>query len=197
MSRASYKRNRELGITGPETGTCFPAALDQLTLYRGVQPETYYHYEEIVDIALSYRGQQRRERNPLYKYLYGQIAVELGATYDDYKFRRLRTRRGFVNSVARMIEDGDRVAIDILTDDCKRGRDGYCHTVGLVPVYEDDPEIVRLVSSWVPDDLRGEVSLAELFKHLHQPIAADRPSESYAFNGANVISLPPQRIGND
>jgi len=197
MSRASYKRNRELGITGPESGTCFPAAFDQLTLYRGIQPETYYHYEDIVDIALGYQGKQKRERNPLYKYLYGQIAVELGATYDDYKFRRLRTRRGFVNSVARMIEDGERVTVDILTDYCKRGLDGYCHTVGLVPVYEGDPELVRLVSTWVPDHLRGEVSLAELFKNLHQPIAADRHSESYPFNDSNVTSLPPQRVSQE
>jgi hypothetical protein len=193
MSITSYKRNVALGVTGPEIGTCLPSALDQLTKYRGVKTETYRLYPDIVDAALAYNGHDKRDRNPLYRYIYARIATELGADYDDCLFLRLRTRRGFVNSIGRLVEQGWRVSVDVVTEECIPNPDGFVHSVGLKPAPGGQSDGVKLVSNWVPDHMQGELSLGELFGYVYQPYACERASARFPFNDAHLIALPPQR----
>jgi len=142
----------------------------------------------MVTKAMAYRGQEKRLRNPLYRYLFERIIEELGSSYDEAIFKRYKTRRGFTHGVTRLLEDGCRVSIDIVTEGCKATADGEVHTVGLKPLKPGEANGIVLVSTWVPPELQGIITLEALYSHVAQTNEPSR--QNFAFNDANVLALP-------
>jgi hypothetical protein len=188
MSIPSYRRNVWRGVTGQDTDTCFPAALEQISPYCHLSPDTYIAYERFM------RGWSRLKKkdpwavNPRYKDLIGQMALELGgADFDEVEFERAETYREFSTMVRKLLRHEYRVAIDIHLD-------GYghdtAHPVGLIPF--DDGESFKLVSTWVPSFLHGAVSLRDVFENID--FHPEPYRQRFPFNDSNITALPPLEV---
>ncbi len=188
MSIASYRRNRAAGVTGRWTGTCFPASLEQISPRNSLEPDTYVRYTEVLDYIETLQGQEKRQANPFYKILYEELIEELGSTYDQVVFARLKSPCSFRSGVRRLLQEGCRVTVDLMSEGCiAKVGDAVVHSVGLRAV--EGTDAVSLVSTWVPPELRGQISLDELFPHVAQ---INEPTRTrYAFNDCNVFAMPP------
>lgn len=190
MSAASYKRNRQLGVTGRYTPTCFPAAFDQISPRHEIRPQTYRKYHRGANRFDRLTGQERRQRNPLLCDMFGAIAMDLGdLALSDFVFSRTRSLSEFTETVKKLIDQDYRVVVDVSTEGNERirGGNGYVHSIGLKPT--TDEETFYLRSTWVPTEFGNEITLEELYAHLAQP--TDRPGIKYPFNDANISALPP------
>ena len=188
MSVSSYRRNVANGHTGPTTSTCFPAALEQLSPRHAFSGDVYQRYRDTVDIVCSLEGQGLRKVNPMLKDLYGYLATELGYAYGDIAFERLRTIEEFRERVCDLLASSSRVVVDIMTEGCHGGAQGYVHSVGISVVGSLCDQMVRLRSTWLPSELAGVIPLDSVFPHLAQ--LKDPPRQRYEFNDANLAALP-------
>ncbi len=190
MSIPSYRRNVWRGVTGQDTDTCFPAALEQVSPYCHLSPETYVAYERFVHGWNRLKKNNPRAINPRYKDLIGQIAWELGGiVFDDIEFERANTYREFSTIVRRLLRHEYRVTVDIHLDEF--GKD-TAHPVGLIPL--DDGESLKLVSTWVPSFLHGVVSLRDVFENID--FHAEPYRQRFPFNNANITGLPPYDLAD-
>jgi len=190
MSMSSYRRNRRTGLTSKWTPTCFPAALEQISPKHSLSPASYVGYLEFLETIESLKGQEKRRRNPLFKALLVELAEELGSSYDEIIFERYNTARAFRTGVRGLLRNSCRVAVDIITEGCEERRNGFVHSVGLLPIpgYGYDTDYVRLISNWVPLELQGPVDLDELYPHVaHIP---EPYRVRFPFNDCNVVAIP-------
>lgn len=184
MSMSSYRRNARLGVTGPKTNTCFPAAFDKISPYYGIAAETYRGYKKFMRQYDLLEGQERRKINPTYKEFIDRFAWELGGyTYNDVIFERAETYREFSNTVRKLMRHEYRVAVDVLID----GYEDMLHPVGLIPL--NDEKSYRAVSNWIPPCLYGAIALHEVWETTGIPNEPYRMR--YPFNNSNITALPP------
>lgn len=186
MSIPSYRRNVWLWVTGQDTDTCFPAALEQISPYCHLSPDTYKTYERFIHGWARLKKKDPWAVNPRYKDLIGQIAWELGGVdFDEVEFERANTYREFSIIVRKLLRHDYRVAIDLHLDEY-----GYdiAHPVGLIPL--EDGESFKVVSNWVPSFLRGAVTLREVFENIDFQPALYR--QRFPFNDSNITALPPK-----
>lgn len=183
MSIASYRRNVRLGVTGRDTETCCPAALEQVSPRHGFEPEIYTKYLEFVNWYDALEGQDRRQRNPAYKRMISEMAWQLGEVeYDDIEFYRAETYREFSNIVRTLMRHEYRVVVDTIAE----GFEDDCHAIGLQPL---DESLYRARSTWVPPQLHGAITLRAVFGEIY--MHKDPPRLRYTFNDANITALPP------
>lgn len=184
MSIPSYRRNVGRGVTGHNTNTCFPAALEQVSPYCHLEPSTYRKYARFMGAWQRLKDTDPWSVNPIYKDLIGQMALELGGfEFDDVYFERVDSYREFSTEIRKLMRHEYRVAVDIQLE----GYGDLAHPVGLIPL--GDEESYRLVSTWVPYTLRGEVGLRDIFEHLD--FVKDPPRQRFPFNNTNITALPP------
>lgn len=188
MSVSSYRLNVAKGVTGASTYTCFPAALEQVSPSHRFDPEVYLRYKDTIDLVESFEGQDLRKKNPILRDLYADLAERLGCHYGDILFERLRSIGEFSERVIELLDSSHRVVVDIMTEGCHGGSNGFVHSVGISPVGDICNGLVRLRSTWVPKQLSGVVGLESVYPHLSQ--LNDPPRKRFEFNDANMSAFP-------
>jgi hypothetical protein len=184
MSISSYRKNVAKGVTGKYSDTCFPAAFEQISPYNRFEPQIYKKYCRFVSWYGRQEGQDKRQRNPVYKDMLAEIAWNLGEVdFDNIEFERAETYRNLSRIVRKLVRHDYRVAIDITTPNCEATE---CHAIGLVAVGD---EYYTARSTWIPRGLYGYFGLRDLFEIIEVP--NDPPRLRYPFNDANITALPP------
>ncbi len=184
MSMASYRRNVSLGVTGQVTDTCYPAALEQISPYNRLNPDTYKKYEKFVRAWDKLKKKNPHAINPTFKDLISEVAWELGEIeFGDIYFDRVNTYREFSTTVRKLLRREYRITVDIHLDEFDKDTD---HPVGLIPLSDD---AFKLVSTWVPHFLYGQVSLRDIFEYT--AFSKEPYRQRYPFNDANITALPP------
>ena len=185
MSLSSYRRNVRRGVTGADKPTCYPSSLEKISPRHKLSPETYIEYQRFIRRWETLQGHEKRQINPTYKKLIGQMAWELGEVeFDQVVFERADTYRAFSSVVRTLLRHEYRVSVDIQV--AGYGKD-FSHPVGLIPV--DDDGGLRVVSNWIPRDLHGVITLREIYETVDH--CNDPPRILYPFNDANITALPP------
>lgn len=187
MSIASYRRNVALGVTGRYFETCFPSAFEKISPDHQLTPEIYRLYPDFLARYNTTDAVGRYYMSEEYETFFNRMAGQLGGlSCEQAVFFRPKTAVGFAARINCLLAKGYRVVLDV---DAENGS----HAVGLVPGTEFG--FVRLRSNWVPDELRGQQFVPDLFDHLAEPEYSEMPPEvqvkDWAFNNSNVTALPP------
>jgi hypothetical protein len=184
MSVASYERNVAKNVTGPEFPTCFPSALEQLAPRHGYHPDVYRDYTDYIETIADMPGRKMVTVCPETKAVYNHLLGSLGGlTFDDAEFRHARTPLAWMRIVKAMHRQGMAVVADV------HYQNRYvAHSVGIVPV--EGKDMVELVSTHIPKDLRGVVPLQRVAQKM--TVIADHNEflPEYPFNDANIVGVP-------
>lgn len=183
MSIASYRRNVSKRVTGHNSPTCFPAALEQISPNHSYHPGIYRDYTSFIDWFSTLSLIERDKRIGDYEEAVSQIVKPLGGfACEDVLFSRATTTTGFLRVIRPLLSEGFRVVVDI-----SRAR-GTTHAVGLLPVGRE-MDHVTLVSTHIPKCLGGIVDLRQIADHLAVPEETYMPG--HPLNNANITALPP------
>jgi hypothetical protein len=187
MSIRSYKRNRALGVTGANTPTCFPSALEQVARHGSFDPDAYEYYTQYINEIDELTGQGKRKMNPWFKEVCDALAANLmGFTFEDFWFYRAHTAEDFTDTVRTTLDEGYGVVIDLAWEADPAFDGEIMHSVGLHAIKGTPDFLLR--SNWVPVHLQGPISLEALFPHIAQ--SKYPPRETYPFNDTNITALP-------
>ncbi len=151
MTLESFRQKVKGGITGQDSPTCFPAAVDAISNRHSLSGETYDHY------AAEYFEQQvhgestRRTRTEIRR----MLEEAGGSSEKGISEKRVRTPEQLEQELTKAQQGGRRVIA--LTDDN--------HVVGLRPVRDG----WRMVGTHTPVESDKPLRPKELFPHLHQP----------------------------
>lgn len=174
MSKSNYRRCVGLGVTGKNTSTCFPASVDKILPQCKVDAEYYRHY----DLAMQrYEKLPSRRQNPALKELYSDLRECIGS--DELIFRRVEVLEELRDVVRAALRDRIGITVDTTFGD-------ETHSLGLEVINRKLGHFV-LVSTHVPHQLRGIVTLGYLFPHISQPEEPHRVR--YPFTDANVTLI--------
>lgn len=181
MSIASYNRNRKKRVTGPNTYTCYPAALEQVSPHNGLPPKAYKEYESFYKWYSSLSLDGRIDAVEDFESIVGNFAYHLGrVAFEDVVFKRVNTALSLKRVVNKLIGDDYRVVLEV-----DFGRD--VHAVGLLPLPETG--YYSLVSTYLPKTLQGIVTLDHIAKRIHRD--PDPYISGHPINNANITALPP------
>lgn len=187
MSIASYRRNVELGVTGPDTMTCWSASLEQLFPRGELAPEQHIEYQEM---AVEYNQMSPIEQYiaiPRFEQLFNRFAGKLGRlSIENCIFRQPQNAQTFARFLNFYVVRGFRVLLELDLGD-------QWHAVGVKPTpYHGE---YKLVSTWLTDDLIGIVTPRQLFPLLVPTNEFDVPSKYWRdespFDSSNVLAMPP------
>lgn len=174
MSKSNYRRCVGLGVTGRNTSTCFPAAVDKIFPHKRVDADYYKHYDNFM---LQYDKLPSRQKNPALKKLYSELRDCIDA--DEFTYERVTTLDELRDVVRYAMREKLGVVIDI-----EHGTDA--HSLSLEVVSRKLGHFV-LNSTHVPYKLQGIVTLGYLFPLIVQP--KDPHSVRYPFSNANVTLI--------
>lgn len=176
MSKTNYRRCVGLGVTGRNTETCFPAAIDQLMSNCRVSPDYYEWYSRAMKLVFALN---KREVNPFLKDLYSDLEDEIDGELRYEVADSPQNLRKFARAALRA---GGAIVVDLAHVESKN----VTHAVGLEPV---DPQCAkyRLRSTNIPYPLRGVVSNERIFSFMHKPRGAQ--GLWYPFDNANVTLI--------
>lgn len=186
MSIASYNRNVERGVAGPDLPVCFPASLEQISPNHSYRPNTYTDYLDFLEYydPLPKNAKESKEIIEEYEKIVEKIIRPLGKyALDNLIYRHINTEQGFLANVNKLHEDNYRVTVDIKYGNADIAN--QVHTLGLIPI---EKNYVTLVSTHVPVNLRGVISLRQLAGRL--AIITDSRSRSHPLTTANLIAIP-------
>ena len=151
MTLESFRQKVKKGVTGQDSPTCLPAAVDAVSDRYSLSGETYDHY------AAEYFEQQvhgestRRTRTEIRR-----VLEEAGGSSEKgISEKRIRTPEQLEQALAKALQGGRRV-IALIDDN---------HVVGLRPVRDG----WRMVGTHTPVESDTPLRPGELFSHLHRP----------------------------
>jgi hypothetical protein len=183
MSIQSYRKNRSLGVTGPRSDNCFPAALEQVSPNHSYDPSIYTDYSDWVHWYYSFPLKERDGLFREYEEIVDHLVRPLGGlACEDLRTSRAETTRGFLRVVRPLLEDDWRVTV--LTG----GLSTVCHAVGLLPVGGETDQVV-LVSTNIPQYFQGIIDIRQVADHLS--VYEEKRIPGHPLNAANIIALPP------
>ena len=175
MSKTNYWRCVQLGVTGKNTSTCFPAAIDKLLPHRRVTPDYYEHYDTAMQDLSSL---PKRQWNPLFAGLFRELEDLLDA--DPFSYVRVRSRLELIELVRTSLREEKIVILDLTVDE------KTTHGVG-AELVDARRGWYRLQSTNIPPVLRGLVTMGYVFDELHQ--SHEPPRIRYPFNDTNVTII--------
>lgn len=150
MTLENYRIAKSRGVTGPETPTCFPAALDSISSIQSASDEVYYKYwGAYVDQAEN--GVNNKRSREHYRY----VLSEFGVT----------SLKGFIGKRAKNKSDTKRIL-----ENAKKGgwrviiRTEDEHAVGL----RNTSDGWRMVGTWTPAKAEDRFTSEEIFHFLFQ-----------------------------
>jgi hypothetical protein len=186
MSIASYRRNVSKRVTGINTPTCFPAALEQISPRHSYRADIYRDYSSFVDWFCTLTLKQRDEHVSDYEDMVSHLVKPLGGfACEDIQFSRATTTSGFLRVVRPLLRDGFQVTVDISRSG---GSSATVHTVGLLPAGHETDHI-SLVSTHIPKCLQGIVDLRTVASHL--AVVEETYLPGHPLNNANIAAVPP------
>lgn len=186
MSIASYNKNVQKGVAGPDLPVCFPAALEQISPNHSYRPKIYTDYIDFLEYyePLPRKAQESQEAMQEYENIVEKLIRPLGnLALDDLVLRHINTEQGFINTVNRLHNENYRVTMDIKYGNADTAN--QVHTLGLIPI---EKNYVTLVSTHVPTNLRGVISLEQLAGRL--AIITDIRNRVHPIASANVLAIP-------
>ena len=187
MSEQSYQLNMKRGVTGPRTGTCFPASLDRLSLETEITPQTYVEYDDVRrEYAAATRDKPefippeiaKRSRE-----VYERVMADLGVYVKKNVITlRVDTEQQLGEALARLADGGFRTAVTLNT--------GGLHAVGVNRVDED---LYDVVSTWAPFEKNRPVKVEQIFEYLDRyPRLKVKAGGRKSFKTTNIFALPPE-----
>lgn len=186
MSIASYNRNVERGVAGPDLPVCFPASLEQISPNHSYRPKVYTDYLDFLEYyePLSEKAKASAEVMDEYEKIVEKIIRPLGKyALDNLIYRHINTEQGLVAHVNRLHDENYRVMVDIKYGNADASN--QVHSLGLIPIEKD---YVTLVSTHVPVNLRGVISLRQLAGRI--AIVNDIRNRAHPIATANLLAIP-------
>lgn len=187
MSLSSYRQNVRRGVTGKNTSTCFPAALEKISPDHRLPPKVYEEYQEFVKWHDSLDGIGHLQATEIHSKTLTNIVEHLGSFCSDQLIYRNITRRYRLRETLTKLTSQDfRVLVELQLDE---GR----HAVGIIPTGVEDA--YRLTSTWVPHSLQGIITPENIYPLLARPedvlVPATLHHVDHPLNSANLIAIPP------
>ena len=184
MSISSYRRNVERRVAGPKLPDCFPASLEQISPYHSYRPHIYTYYKEFVDYLDSLTMSElattkvHKEHEDMIEYLINPLG---GYLLSDIVLKTINTEIGLKRALNQYSDD-HRIVVDVkYGNNSKRA----VHSVGVV---KHDQEHISLLSTHVPEKLRGIISIGRLATSL--AINEDNSVRNHPIATANFLALP-------
>lgn len=184
MSISSYRRNVERRVAGPRLPVCFPAALEQISPHHSYRPHIYTYYREFVEyldtltILESASTEVHEEHEAMVEYLINPLG---GYLLSDIVLKTINTEIGLKRALNQYSDD-HRIVVDVkYGNNSKRA----VHSVGVV---RHDQEHISLLSTHVPEKLRGIISIGRLATSL--AINEDNRVVDHPIATANFLALP-------
>jgi hypothetical protein len=185
MSIKSYTINVERNVAGPHLPVCFPAAIEQISPY-SYRPKIYTEYKEFVDYLDTLSIDEFKSTSTITEYesVIDSLVRPLGGlAINDLVMKSIKTPLGLKRAINELINEDYRIVLDIKYGSVSKDR--AVHSVGLIPVERD---YVTLVSTHIPKDLRGIISLSKLATRLavsNEPYLSNHP-----LRNANLVAFP-------
>lgn len=184
MSIASYRRNVEKKVAGPRLPVCFPAALEQVSPKHSYRPQIYITYREFTEYLDSLSREDLNSRRVLSEYedMTEYLLKPLGGiALSEVIMKKINTEIGLKRAMNAYSED-HRIIVDV-----KYGNnpERSVHSVGVVPI---DAENVFLVSTHIPANIKGIITLTKLATRL--AISEENRVQEHPFATANFLAIP-------
>jgi len=171
MTRENYKKLEAAGYTGPDTGTCFPAAIDLMSDENIISPETYLSYRTEY-IAQSLFGTNAKESRNVYL----KVLEDAGAGgIKGYNSRNVSTVEKCSKVLDNLREGGFRIVAVVSDDE---------HDVGLKPVKDG----WEMVGTSIPTDDGEVLDSSEIFPHLSK-----RKERWKGKKLPNIMAIAPEK----
>ena len=184
MSIKSYKKNVEKRVAGPRLPVCFPASLEQISPKHGYRPSIYKNYRDFTEYLDSLSFEQLNSRKVLEEsedmaeYLLRPLG---GMALSDIVMKTIRTEIGLKRAMSQYSAD-NRIVVDVKYGNNSRRN---VHTVGVVSL---DADNLFLVSTHIPANIRGIISVSKLATRLAQ--TEDNRVLNHPFATANFLAIP-------
>lgn len=184
MSIKSYQRNVELGVAGPHSSTCFPAALEQMAESYGYKPHLYEEYSAFGEWYNGLSEKGRRSQVDYFEDVIEDLVQPLGGlALQDVIFKRVVTASALARAAHNLSSAGYGVVVDISYG--PPANEPVPHGVGLIPVQKN---YYTLVSTHVPRALQGIVSIDEIAKRLQ--VSPAPPIPGHPIYSSNLTAVP-------
>lgn len=184
MSIKSYRRNVQERVAGPRFPVCFPASLEQVSPRHSYRPNVYRNYREFMDYLDSLTLKQLESRDVLdeqeemTEYLLKPLG---GLALSDIVMKTISTELGLKRAMSQYSTD-HRIVVDIkYGNNSKRS----VHSVGVIPM---DTENILLVSTHVPNNLKGIIPISRLATRL--AVSEDNRTPNHPIATANFLAIP-------
>lgn len=165
MSIRSYFRNVQRGASGPGRSTCWPAALEQISPNHSLIPQDYRNYTAMVLHHNQLTPYQQYKNSPNVEQICSKILYRLGElTCRDLYYVTPKSASHLKKMVGELLVSKYRVVVEIETDE---GNSEDCHSLGLLPGKQRGK--VRAFSNWVPNELKSEFPIENIFPILAKP----------------------------
>lgn len=166
MSEYSYTEKYYKGLTGDDTGTCFVAALELLSL-DSFSDELYRFYQQAFTLQETEGASSKYTKTVLNSVL--RSVLEHGG-FSSLVKRTAQTFDEFEEVLNKLTKGGFRILIYV--------EDG--HVVGL----KQENQHWKVVGTWAPFDTSELLSTEEIFSYLYIP---QKRSD------ANILAVPAER----
>jgi len=184
MSISSYSKNVERKVAGPRLPVCFPASLEQVSPKHSYRPSVYINYRDFTEYLDSLTIKELstkkvlEESEDMVEYLLKPLG---GMALSDIAMKTITTEIGLKRAMTQYSDD-HRIVVDV-----KYGSSANrsVHSVGVVSL---DADNLFLVSTHIPANIRGIISVSKLATRLAQ--TEDNRVLNHPFATANFLAIP-------